>query len=192
VSKRLGNVLILVLLLAMLACAAALVFTPAGQYARALVPWLLRVKQGAEVVQSAWSPDMAFEAYVVDWPSIDPPNQTLYIQRRDEQHHVVVAELGEDLDSILSIHWAPGSALVVFVSRNFIYAVRTPGYEMVGIPLATELFHYQPGKFSSYGGGIPQKEVQEVSFPEEGVFAYLLKGETQPHTVRMGELWGEK
>ena len=45
-----------------------------------------------------------FEAYVVESPSIDPPNQSLYIQRSDNVHFVRVEKLPEDIDRILEIH----------------------------------------------------------------------------------------
>ena len=167
------------------------VFTPAGQLARALPPYLASGLRGPQVVESVFSPDMAYEAYVVEHPSIDPPNQTLFIQTRDERHFVVVAQLGEDVDSIRQVHWSPDGSMVIFVTRNFLYAVHVPGYEMVGIPLANEFGRYQPGKFTSFGGGISQKVVAEVSFPEPGVFSYHLEGEEQPQApVRMAELLG--
>jgi hypothetical protein len=179
-------IILLILLLAVGLCA----FTPAGQFGRALVGWAVDLAGGAEIVQSVWSPDMEFEAYVVDYPSIDPPNQRLFIQRRDEQHFVVVAQLGEDVDSIETIHWSPAADMVVFETRNYLYAVHTPGFEMTTIPLANEFFHYRPGKFNSFGGGISQKSVEAVTFPEPGVFAYQLEGETAPRTVRMAEMLG--
>jgi hypothetical protein len=39
----------------------------------ALVGWAVDLAGGAEIVQSVYSPDMEFEAYVVDYPSIDRP-----------------------------------------------------------------------------------------------------------------------
>jgi hypothetical protein len=67
------------------------------------------------------------------------------------------------------------------------------------IPLDTPLAHYQPGKFTSFGGGIPQYKVAELTFPEPGVFAYRLvsvkkgslAGPELSKTVRLGEVLGE-
>ncbi|MHC4558501.1 MAG: ETRAMP family protein, partial [Planctomycetota bacterium] len=60
---------------------------------------------GPNVVQSVMSPDGNFEAYVVEAPSIDPPNQSLLIQRSDNIHFLSIADLAEDIDSIREIHW---------------------------------------------------------------------------------------
>ena len=186
--RRTGWWVLIVILAVLVLSAGVCAFTPAGQYARALAGLALDRANGPNIVESAWSPNMEFEAYVVEWPSIDPPNQTLYIQRRDDQHFIVVAQLGEDVDSIRSILWSPTADMVVFHTQNYLYAVHTPGYEMAVIPLASEFYHYQPGKFGTYGGGIPEKSVAEVTYPETGVFAYRLADEEFPRIIRMAEL----
>lgn len=189
-KKRIGLWILFASLVALLLCAGVIALTPAGQFAIALARMVVDGANGPRIVDSAWSPNMEYEAYVLEWPSIDPPNQTLYIQRRDDQHFVVVAKLGEDVDSIRTIHWSPTADIVVFLTHNYLYAVHTPGYEMAAIPLAGEFYHYQPGKFNTYGGGIPEKSVSEVTFPEPGVFAYRLAEEQTPRTVRMAEMMG--
>ena len=188
-TRRKAGWVILALLAALAVVGGVCLFTPLGQIVRVLPAFIGRGLQGPQVVESVFSPDMAYEAYVVEEPSIDPPNQTLFIQDRNEVHFVVVAHLGEDVDSIRQIYWSPDSSMVVFVSRNFLYAVHVPGYEMVGIPLANEFGRYQPGRFTSFGGGIPKKVVAEVSFPEPGVFVYRLEGSDLPQApVHMAEM----
>jgi len=164
--------------------------SPAGQYGRALLGFIMNNDKGLDIVASAWSPDMEFEAYVIDYPSIDPPNQTLFVQRKDDQHFVVVADLGEDVDSIRSIHWSPSADMVVFLTHSYLYAVHTPGFEMTAIPLAAEFYRYQPGKFSTYGGGTSEKSVVEVTFPQPGTFTYKLAGEESIRIIRMAEMLG--
>jgi hypothetical protein len=130
--------------------------------------------RGTQLIRSSVSPDGAYEAYVVEAPSVDPPNQSLYIQTRDEIDFVFVAQLVEDVDSIQDIQWSPGSDVVVFVTRNNLFAALVPNFSVLKIPLDSPLAHYQPGKFTSFGGGIPQYKVAELTFPEPGTFAYRL------------------
>jgi hypothetical protein len=152
--------------------------------------------RGTQVIRSSVSPDGAYEAYVVEAPSVDPPNQSLYIQSRDEIDFVFVAQLVEDVDSIQDIQWSPDSGVVVFVTRNNLVAALVPGFSVLKIPLDSPLAHYQPGKFTSFGGGIPQYKVAELTFPEPGVFAYRLvsakkgsqAGPEIRKTVRLGEV----
>jgi hypothetical protein len=152
--------------------------------------------RGTQVIRSSVSPDGAYEAYAVEAPSVDPPNQSLYIQTRDEINFVFVGQLVEDVDSIQDIQWSPGSDVVVFVTRNNLIAALVPGFTVLMIPLASPLTHYQPGKFTTFGGGIPQYKVAELSFPEAGTFAYRLVSTKQgsqvapeiQKTVRLGEV----
>ena len=189
-NKRTRIWIIVLIILALLIITGLCAFSPAGHFTQLLVSLVVDSIHGPNIVDSAWSPDMEFEAYVLEWPSIDPPNQTLYIQRRDEQHFVIVAKLGEDVDSIRSIRWSDGADLVVFLTRNYLYAVHTPGFETVAIPLANEFYRYRTGKFGTYGGGIPKKEVTDIVFSEPGMFTYLLAGEDSPRTIRMADLFG--
>lgn len=131
---------------------------------------------GPNVVQSVMSPDGNFEAYVVETPSIDPPNQSLFIQRSDNIHYVSVAKLSEDIDSIRKIHWSPQSDIVVFHTRCYIIAVRVPGYQIIKIPLGGEWIRTKPGKHSTFTGAGPRVAVADIQFPRLGSFSYLLEG----------------
>ncbi len=171
----------------------------AGPYLPAVYSLASTGLRGTQVIRSIVSPDGAYEAYVVEAPSVDPPNQSLYIQSRDEIYFVFVAQLVEDVDSIQDIQWSPGSDVVVFVTRNNLIAALVPGFSVLKIPLDTPLAHYQPGKFTSFGGGIPQYKVAELTFPEPGTFAYRLAstkkaspaGPELSRTVRLAEVLGE-
>jgi hypothetical protein len=154
---------------------------------------------GPDIAFSAISPDAQFEAYVVEKPALDPPDQDLLIQRTDGIHFVVVAQLVADVDRVLDIRWSPNSDLVLFICSNNLFAVRLPGYQTVKIPLDTEFARYKPGKFTTFGGGIPKQQVSEVDFPEPGVFVYSLEGLSknliepgvdERRTVRMDDLLG--
>jgi hypothetical protein len=138
---------------------------------------------GIQVVQSDWSPDGEFEAYVEESPSIDPPNQSLNIQRKDDIHFVVIADLVEDVDSIRDIYWSPDSRLVVFSSYSNLFIVRVPGYTTLKVPLDTEFARYQPGKLATFGGGIAVKKVASISYPRPGVVAYKLAGDDMEYQV---------
>jgi hypothetical protein len=141
---------------------------------------------GPDVIQSVVSPDGNFEAYVVERPSIDPPNQALYIQRRDNIHFVSIAKLAEDIDSIIKIHWSPESDTVVFHTRCHLFAVRVPGYERVAIPLGGEWIRTKPSKRSTFSGAGPRVAVADIQFPQPGSFSYRLEGVDTFKTIAMG------
>ncbi len=167
-------------------------------YSAGLVSLALTALKGPQVVQSVFSPDRVYEAYVMEYPSVDPPNQTILIQRSDKSHFVVVGKLVSDVDSIRSIRWSTAGEMVVFVTSNNLIAVLVPGFQTLTIPLADEFARYHPGEFEVFGGGIPQYQVEEVTFPEPGVFAYRLvrlenfkpSGSEPWREVRLADLLG--
>ena len=131
---------------------------------------------GPNVVQSVMSPDGNFEAYVVEAPSIDPPNQSLYIQRSDNIHFLSITDLAEDIDSIKKIHWSPQSDIVVFHTRCHLIAVRVPGYQTVKIPLGGEWIRTKASKRSTFSGAGPRVAVADIQFPQPCSFSYRLEG----------------
>ena len=141
---------------------------------------------GPDVVQSVTSPDQNFEAYVVERPSIDPPNQSLFIQRSDNIHFLRVAKLAEDIDAIKKIHWSPQSDIVVFHTRCNLIAVRVPGYQTVRIPLGEEWIRTKASKRSTFTGAGPRFAVADIQFIQAGSFSYRLEGTATAKTVQMG------
>ncbi|MHC4755613.1 MAG: hypothetical protein ACYTBP_10770, partial [Planctomycetota bacterium] len=141
--------------------------------------------RGPDIVKSVISPDRNFEAYVVESPSIDPPNQSLYIQRSDIIHFRFVAKLAGDIDSIQQIHWSPQSDIVVFQTRCNLIATRLPGYQTVKIPLSGEWKRSKPSKQSTFSGAGPRVAVSSVEFPKPGVFGYILEGSDELKIIEM-------
>lgn len=131
---------------------------------------------GPNVVQSVMSPNGDFEAYVVEAPSIDPPNQSLFIQRSDNIHFLSIADLAEDIDSIKKIHWSPQSDIVVFHTRCHLIAVRVPGYQTVKIPLGGEWIRTKASKRSTFSGAGPRVAVADIQFLQPSSFSYRLEG----------------
>ena len=53
-----------------------------------------------ELVMSVDSPDGKYEAYVIDNPSFDPPNQSLFVKNKGSDSFNLVEILAEDVDFI--------------------------------------------------------------------------------------------
>ncbi|HCO96743.1 MAG TPA: hypothetical protein DIU00_22860 [Phycisphaerales bacterium] len=168
------------------------VYVPAGIAMSFFVPLApAHIKDfftGPDVVQSVTSPDQNFEAYVVERPSIDPPNQSLYIQRSDNIHFVSVAKLAEDIDAIKEILWSPRSDIVVFHTRCNLFAVRIPGYQTIKIPLGGEWIRTKASKRSTFSGAGPRVAVAEIEFPRVGSFSYRLEGIDTAKIIQMDTL----
>jgi len=54
------------------------------------------ILHGPKIVLSVPSPDGNYEAYVEEAPSIDPPNQSLFVERSDKLHFMHIAKLAGD------------------------------------------------------------------------------------------------
>ncbi len=153
-------------------------------------PYIIAIINGPNIVQSVTSPDGNFEAYVEDQPSIDPPNQSLYVQRSDMIHYMYIAHLAEDVDAIQKIHWSPYSDVVVFHTMFYLIAVRVPGYQTVKIYLGREWTRTKPSRRSTFTSGGPSLRVAAIEFPRPGTFSYRLKGSDEFHTIEMDSLVG--
>lgn len=143
---------------------------------------------GSRAVSSVDSPDGAFTAYVIENPSIDPPNQALFVERSDGIRFMHVADLAEDVDSIQEILWSPDSRMVVFHSRDYLTATRVSDWQTVRIYLGNEWRRSRPGRDSTFTSGGIRRRVASVDFPETGVFAYRFEDEEKDHAVRMDEV----
>jgi hypothetical protein len=138
---------------------------------------------GPKVVLEVNSPDREFTAYVEDMPSVDPPNQALFVERKDQRHFMHVADLAEDVDSIEKVVWSPDTRIVVFHSRDYLTATRVTDWQTIRVFLGKEWTRHQPGRRSTFTSGGPGRVVDAIEFPAADSFAYRIKGETKPHTV---------
>lgn len=104
------------------------------------------VLHGPKVALSAPSPDGKYVAYVEDGLSIDPPNQSLLVERGDKTRFLRIAKLAEDIDSIKEIHWSPDGGIVVFHSRRYLTAARVSDWRTVRVYLGEEWSRRRPEK----------------------------------------------
>jgi hypothetical protein len=141
---------------------------------------------GPKIVLSVPSPD---GAYVEEGPSIDPPNQSLWVERGDKIHFMPIAGLAEDVDFIKQIVWSPDSDIVVFQSKDYLTATRVTDWQTVRIYLGKEWRRSRPQRhhttFTSGGVG---RQVVAIEFPKAGSFAYRLNGDDRLYTVRMDSM----
>ena len=145
-----------------------------------LLKW---VTQGPNIIQAVTSPDQKFVAYVQEHPSLDPPNQALYVERSDKTHFLRVAKLAGDIDSIIKAVWSPDSQIVVFHSRCYLTAVRVSDWKIIRIYLGKEWKRHKPKHGSTFAGAQPIKKVNSIAFPETDCFSYNLEGDETSYTV---------
>jgi len=144
---------------------------------------------GPKIVLSVPSPDGNYEAYVEEGPSIDPPNQSLFIERRDKINFMNIADLAEDVDSIKQILWSPNSKIVIFHSWCYLTATRVSDWQTVRIYLGKEWRRSKPQRHHiTFTSGGVIKRIKSIGFPEAGSFTYRLEGDERMYRVRMDAL----
>ena len=140
---------------------------------------------GPKTVLSVPSPDGEYLAYVEDSPSIDPPNQSLWIERIDKIRFMLIAGLAGDVDFIKEVAWSPDSQIVVFHSKDYLTATRVSDWLTVRLYLGKEWTRSHPRRSSTFSSGGADRQVEAIEFPKAGIFTYRLKGDDRLHTVRM-------
>ena len=143
------------------------------------------IVNGPETVLEVPSPDGQYLAYVNESPSMDPPNQSLLIERKDQSRFLPIAKLGEDIDSIKEIIWSPDSSFVVFHSRLYLTTTRISDWQTTRIYLGKEWRRHKPTRRTTFSGTQPHREVIDIGFPESGYFTYRLKGDDKIFSVRI-------
>jgi len=144
------------------------------------------IRHGPKIVQSMPSPDGNFVAYVEDAPSIDPPNQSCFVERKDQRHFMCIACLAEDVDAIEKIYWSPDSRIAVFHSQCYLTAVRLEDWQTIRIYLGREWVRSQPHRQATFNSRGVRLEVTAVEFREPESFSYRLKGSNETITTRFG------
>lgn len=144
------------------------------------------IVNGPEAILEVPSPDGHYLAYVNESPSMDPPNQTLLIERKDQSRFLPIAKLGEDIDSIKEIVWSPDSAFVIFHSHLYLTATRISDWQTIRIYLGEEWRRHKPTRRTTFSGAQPHQVATDISFPESGCFTYRLKNDDTIHRVRIG------
>jgi hypothetical protein len=141
--------------------------------------------RGPKIVQSRPSPDGKHIAYVRDEPSVDPPNQSLLVERGDKTRFLAVAKLVADVDSIENIVWSPDSQIVVFLSRCYLTATRVSDWESVRIYLGREWIRSRPSRVSTFSGAQPVRKITALDFPAPDTVSYQIDGKDDWNSIRM-------
>ena len=138
---------------------------------------------GPKVIQTVASPDQEYVAYVQESPSIDPPNQSLYVERHDKSHFMFLAKLAEDIDSIIKIVWSSDSQMVVFHSKCYLTAVRISDWKIIRIYLGKERLRYSPQHGSTFSSAGPIRRVELIDFPEPNHVGYRLENDKNLYSI---------
>jgi hypothetical protein len=175
--KHLKKILTVILMIAYLPLLAILLLLWSSGY----LGFLLK---GSHVVQSAESPGGKHMAYVLDAPSIDPPNQSLYVERADQTRFMFIAQLAGDVDSIKEILWSPDGGVVVFHSHFYLTATRVSDWRTIRVYLGAEWRRTKPQLQSTFTSGGVKRFVESIEFAGENAVVYRLKDDNKQYALK--------
>ncbi len=138
-------------------------------------------------VMSVNSPQGSYEAYVVENPSIDPPNQGLFISKTGTNEFRLVANLPEDIESAQKLYWTEDGNKAIFVTNWHLFVTDVQNFNTKKISLNPDWWKWQQGgkTFSSSGTSVV---VEELEFIGSDSLRYRTNLMTQPETVSLGDL----
>ncbi len=114
-------------------------------------------------IMSVASPDGEYEAYVIEEPSFDPPNQSLFIRKKESNSFNLIDILAEDVDYIKKIIWSPDNKIVVFNTNDYLIITKISNFNSVKIGLsgAWEFKNKNHKTFTSYP---PINHIEKIEF----------------------------
>ncbi len=138
-------------------------------------------------VMSVISPQGSYEAYVVENPSLDPPNQSLFIAKTGTGEFRLVASLPEDIESAQKIYWTDDGNNVIFVTSWHLFITDVQKFNTKKISLNPDWWKQHEGTktFSSSGKSVV---VEEFGLIGSDSLRYRTNLMTQPQSVSLGGL----
>jgi len=135
-----------------------------------------------ETVLTVNSPQGSYEAYVVDNPSVDPPNQALYISRAGTGEFRRVAKLPEDIESVQKIYWTGDGSKAIFVTDWQLFITEVQTFNTRKISLNPDWWKWDTDRktFSSSG---TSAVLDELELFGSDSLTYRTSLMTQPVTV---------
>ncbi|NLE33934.1 MAG: hypothetical protein GX622_02415 [Bacteroidales bacterium] len=135
-------------------------------------------------VMSVNSPQGTYEAYVTENPSIDPPNQGLFISKTGTGDFRLVAHLPEDIESAQKLYWSKDGTRAIFVTNWHLFITDVQNLNTRKISLNPDWWKWQEGKktFTSSGTSVV---MEELILTGSDSLTYRTNLMTQPVTVTL-------
>lgn len=141
-----------------------------------------------ETVLSVASPQGLYEAFVIENPSIDPPNQSLFISKRGTPEFRLVATLPEDIESAQKIYWTEDGTRAIFITGWHLIITDVQNFNTRKISLNPDWWtrHQDKKTFSSSDKFIVMEEFYLYGSDS---LSYRTNIMVQPETIVLAETW---
>jgi len=150
--------------------------------------FLFGLNKNPHVVLSVDSPDGVYKAYAEESPSIDPPNQSLFIAKVGTNDFKLVDGLSEDIDMIQEIFLSPNSKKVVFLTGWYLIITNVEKFNTYKISLNPDWWkwHKEPGgTFSSSSKNIT---IEKALFIHPDTLEFKTNIMSNPEKICMADI----
>jgi hypothetical protein len=117
-----------------------------------------------EIKLSVNSPDGNYSAYVEEAPSVDPPNQSLYIAKNGAKEFRLVDDLPEDIDMIKDIGWSPDSRTVVFATSWYLIITNVDNFNIMKVSLNDDWWKWHKEAGGTFISSNETVEIEKLRF----------------------------
>ena len=139
-----------------------------------------------KTVLSEISPDGMFNAYVSESPSMDPPNQSLFVSRSSGNEFRLIEELPEDIEYVKQIVWSPDGKKVVFATNWNLVITNTESFNVMKISINHDWWSmHRNGTFSSSEKDI---RILEIGFNGADTLTCLTDNMSMPLAINLSSL----
>lgn len=154
----------------------------------ALAVWLLfGFSSKPEKIMSETSPQGSYEAYVVENPSVDPPNQGLLILKAGTGEFRLVERLAEDIESAQKICWTDDGSKAVFITNWHLIITDVRNFNTRKISLNPDWWKWHQGK-KTFSSSSTSVVLEEFELFGSDSLTYRTNLMTQPVTVRLTDI----
>lgn len=133
-------------------------------------------------VLSVVSPNGLYEAYVIENPSFDPPNQSLFISKIGGNEFRLVSELPEDIEMISNIYWSPCSRFVAFATNWHLLVTNIESFYTMKYSVNPSWWVMHQGK-GTFTSGSARVEYLHVHFLQSDSLEYQTSLMDEPARV---------
>jgi len=135
-----------------------------------------------DTVLSVDSPQGLYEAYVVENPSLDPPNQALFISKTGTGEFRLVARLPEDIEATRKICWTDDGNKAIFITNWHLIITDVRNFNTSKISLNPDWWKWNQGEKTFSSSGTPVV-LEELDLYGSDSLTYRTNMMTQPATV---------
>lgn len=135
-----------------------------------------------EKVLSMNSPQGLYEAYVIENPSLDPPNQALFISKSGTGEFRLVARLPEDIEAARKICWTDDGNKAIFITNWHLIITDVRTFNTSKISLNPDWWKWNQGEKTFSSSGTPVV-LEELDLYGSDSLTYRTSLMSQPATV---------